>query len=180
MFDHYIKYGSKEKRITRDTVLLNTSFKNGQTIVIVSHDTEVGGAQQVVLLFAKWILSSTPFSVKFIAIGSGNWRYKFEDIASCLVLSDYQPIHRQKAIDNWLDADTSICFINSIASVEILNYLPCELPKLSFIHEMPKVLENYTNNVELLRINNVRILAGSQEVGKSFVCLLYTSDAADE
>ena len=167
LFDHYIRFGFKEQRQSIGS--LKKKIKNGKTILLVSHDTEVGGAQQVIKLFAQWLQESTPYYIQIVAIESGNLRHSFEEIAPCLVLSDYPLDERKKAIDTWLNVDVVACFINSIASVEVINHLDATVPLISFIHEMPKVLDMYPDNVELLRKKKVRVLAGSSEVGKAFV-----------
>lgn len=168
LFEHYIRFGAKEKRQIRAVRNHSHSLRNGKTILLISHDTEVGGAQQVVKLFAKWILSSTSYNIQIISVESGNLRHTFEEIAPCFVLSDYQRDDRKKAVKEWLSSNISACFMNSIASVEALNYLDHNMPLISFIHEMPKILNFHQDSIELLRINHVRILAGSVEVGKAF------------
>ena len=167
LFDHYIKFGVHENRqISENPIAISKSSK---TILLVCHDMDVGGAQQVLKLFANWIVASTPYKIQIVSIDSGNLRNSFEDIAPCLSLSDYQPADRSPALESWLNHDISAVFINSIASVEILNYINREIPAVSFIHEMPKLLDEYQDSVELLRKNGIRIIAGSKEVGNAFV-----------
>jgi glycosyltransferase involved in cell wall biosynthesis len=169
LFEHYISVGINEKRQTRDIKLKQSNFKRGGTLLLVTHDTEVGGAQQVLKLFARWIVMSTPYDIQIVSIKSGNLRHTFEEIAPCFVLSDIQIAGRKSALEAWMNHDICAVFINSIASVEVLNYIDQSIPSISFIHEMPKILEKYRDSIELLRNNNVRILTGGPEVGRAFV-----------
>lgn len=169
-FRHYKEHGYKEVRKIREAQqnIIHESKRRG-TFVLVTHDTDVGGAQHLLTLLAKWLGNRTRFSVQLIAINGGNLRHKFEEVAPLIVLSEHSEDSRKKIMNKWLSPDAVGAFVNSIASAEVLHYLPSELPIIAFIHELPQILDLYPDHVELIRNHALRVIGGGPDVSRSLV-----------
>lgn len=146
-----------------DAVDLTDAQSRG-TLVMVVHETEVGGAPHVVHQFAQWVRDHSRFGVRFVALNGGNLRHAFAKTAPLLVLSDLPEDARAAALVDWLGDDTRGVFVNSIVSGGILRYLPQDVPTLAFIHELPKVLDLYPEETALVRDKVQRVVGGGPEV----------------
>ncbi|WP_083097458.1 hypothetical protein [Pseudophaeobacter leonis] len=107
-------------------------------LLLVTHDTQLGGAQTVLRLFADWVTARTRFSVGIVAISGGHFRPEFEAIAPVFVLSDHAEADRAAALADWAGADVQAVFVNSIVSGSFYKYWPVETPSVAFIHDCPR------------------------------------------
>ncbi|NVO29167.1 glycosyltransferase [Donghicola sp. C2-DW-16] len=133
-------------------------------LLLVTHDTQLGGAQTVLRLFADWILSSTRFSVGIVAINGGHFRYEFEKIAPVFVLSDHEEADRAAALSEWAGEDVKAVFVNSIVSGAFYKYWQTDTPSVGFIHELPQILERYPEEVALVRDRTDHVICGGPDV----------------
>ncbi|MEY8879923.1 glycosyltransferase [Donghicola sp. XS_ASV15] len=133
-------------------------------LILVTHDTQLGGAQTVLRLLADWILSSTRFSVGIVAINGGHFRYEFEKIAPVFVLSDHAEDDRAAALAEWAGDDVQAVFVNSIVSGAFYKYWQADTPSVAFIHELPKILERYPEEVALVREQTDHVICGGPDV----------------
>lgn len=169
-FRHYMEHGYRENREIREITSnrLIESKKRG-TFLLVTHDTDVGGAQHLLGLLAGWIKKATRFDVQIISVKDGNLRHVFDEIAPLIVLHEHPEDQRSKVVSEWISPDVRCAFVNSIASAEILNHLPKNLPVVAFIHELPKVLNRYPEQVELVRSKACRVIGGGPTVSSALV-----------
>lgn len=133
-------------------------------LLLVTHDTQLGGAQTVLRLFADWVLSSTRFSVGIVAINGGHFRYEFEKIAPVFVLSDHEEEDRAAALSEWAGEDVKAVFVNSIVSGAFYKYWQADTPSVGFIHELPQILERYPEEVSLVRDRTDHVICGGPDV----------------
>lgn len=169
-FRHYIEHGHKESREIREITShkFEESKKRG-TFLLVTHDTDVGGAQHLLGLLANWLKKATRFNIQIISIKGGNLRHVFRDIAPLFVLNEHPESQRSKVVSDWISPDVRSVFVNSIASADILKHLPKGLPVVAFIHELPKILNLYPEQVELVRNKACRIIGGGPTVSSALV-----------
>ncbi|MEZ0468305.1 glycosyltransferase [Phaeobacter sp. SYSU ZJ3003] len=143
--------------------VLRTDGRRGR-ILLVTHDTQLGGAQTVLRLFADWLVSSTRFSVGIVAVNGGHFRPDFEKIAPVFVLSDHAEEDRAAALADWAGEDVQAVFVNSIVSGAFYKYWPTETPSVAFIHELPQILERYPEEVALVRARTDHVICGGPGV----------------
>ena len=137
------------------------------TLVMVVHETEVGGAPHVLHLFAEWVRNHTRFDVRIVAIFGGNLRQAFASVAPLLILTDFPEEQRKQVLKDWLGEDVRGVFLNSIASGKFLHYMPAGLPTVAFIHEMPQVMDLYPTEEALVRAHVQRIICGGPDVTRA-------------
>ncbi|KAG1648933.1 putative teichuronic acid biosynthesis glycosyltransferase TuaC [Nymphon striatum] len=180
-FVHFIGFGQKEGRSPTRTAssisnvvaassdmisqLQAQKLEKTGTIIVVSHDTELGGAQQVARVFAKWLLSATGYKVKFVTMRGGAFTHEFEEIAPTFNMQANKKTEVAANLREFAGEDIKAVFINSIASAGILEHWDTSLaPAIAFIHELPKVLEMYRSNVDLISDKATTIVSGSEAV----------------
>lgn len=137
------------------------------TLVMVLHETEVGGAPHVLKQFAQWVRDHTRFGVRLVSLTGGNLRDSFAQVGPLLVLSDLPEESRIGVLKDWLGPDVRGVFLNSIASGKFLRYMPPDLPTIAFVHELPQVLELFPEEVALVRNTVQRVICGGPEVTRA-------------
>ena len=147
----------------RDLAGLRADGRRGR-MLLVTHDTQLGGAQTVLRLLADWLQSSTRFSVGIVAINGGHFRPQFEEIAPVFGLSDHPEAERAAALADWVGEDVQAVFVNSIVSGAFYKYWPGETPSVAFIHELPQILEKYPEEVDLVRAHSDHVVCGGPGV----------------
>ncbi len=145
------------------TAALRDSGVRGK-ILLVTHDTELGGAQTVLRLFADWLQASTRFEVGIVSVGKGHFRPAFEEIAPVFVLADHPEESRAAALAAWAGDNVQAVFVNSIASGSFYRYAPAAWPSVGFIHELPQILTRYGPEVDLLRAHADHVVCGGPDV----------------
>lgn len=133
-------------------------------LLLVTHDTQVGGAPRVLKLFADWIQTSTRFSVGIVAINGGHFLPEFKEIAPVIVLSDYAEEDRAAALAEWAGDAVQATFVNSIASGSFYKYWPADTPSVAFIHELDKALKAYPKEIALVRAHADHVICGGPDV----------------
>ncbi|MDP3895529.1 MAG: glycosyltransferase, partial [Mesorhizobium sp.] len=145
--------------------------RNRGTILIVSHDAALGGAQQIIRTFAAWLLRSTRYEVRLVLLRGGDLVGRFNDIApTCNLAALSVGKSREQVVDElsaWAGDDVKAVFLNSAASGGFLDIWPRETPIVAFIHEMPKILKLYTTEFAKIRARAATIIAGSSAVRDS-------------
>ena len=154
---------AKLNTATQAMAALQAEGRRGR-LLLVTHDTQLGGAQTVLRLFADWVTSRTRFSVGIVAINGGHFRPEFEAIAPVFVLSDHAEQDRAAALADWAGADVQAVFVNSIVSGSFYKYWPVETPSVAFIHELPQILERYPDEVALVRAHTDHVICGGPGV----------------
>lgn len=134
------------------------------TVILVVHETEVGGAPHVLKQFAQWLRDRTRFEARIVALRGGNLRDVFGAVAPLLVLADYPEDKRADILSEWMGKDVRGCFLNSVASGDFLRYMPEGLPTVAFIHELPQVLDLFSDELDLVRDQVQRVIGGGPDV----------------
>lgn len=146
---------------------LSLAMPSRGTVVIVLHETEVGGAPALIRWFAKWLVEHTRFDVRFIALRGGNLMHVFQELAPVLVLSDLPSKRRAAAVAEFAGGDVKVVIVNSVASGDFLRICDLRAPVLSYIHELPKVMKLYQSELELILERSTLVLGCSQAVTDS-------------
>ncbi|CTQ32730.1 glycosyltransferase [Jannaschia rubra] len=133
-------------------------------ILLVTHETEVGGAPRVVRILAEWLQRSTRFSVGIVAMGGGNLRSAFEKVAPLIVLSDHAEEDRAEALAAWAGDDVRAILVNSVASGNFYRYWTKPTPSVAFLHELDRVLALFPGQIDLIRDRADHVIAGGPEV----------------
>lgn len=136
------------------------------TVILVVHETEVGGAPHVLRQFAHWMRNRTRFDARIVSLRSGNMRHDFAETAPLLVLSDYPEEDRTSILKDWMGENVCGVFLNSIASGGFLAYMPKGLPTMAFIHELPQVLDLFPAEVAIMRNQVQLVVGGGPEVSR--------------
>lgn len=170
---HYMAWGRQEGRAIRKPAgWVASAFGPGtaaKRILIACHDCEIGGAQRIAQLFAEWLLAHTRYDVAFVAVRGGAQRGKFAGIAPTFVIADYDEEDRAGQIANFLGDGVSAVFVNSIAAGSILRHLDHRLPVVGYIHELRILLDQYPEEVELVRERAANVIGGSDAVVRALV-----------
>lgn len=171
-FVHFMKYGQYEKRSPRPQGASGQALAapgglvhSSGTLLIVSHDAELGGAQQVVKVLAAWLQAATGYDVRIVATRGGPFITKFGEIAPTLDLSGIPQEDVEERLRAFAGNDVKAIFLNSIASAGFLkHWTDTSTPVLGFIHELPRILERYPENIQLLRERADTVIGGSEAV----------------
>lgn len=141
-----------------------TAPRDRGTIVIVSHDANVGGAQQVARVFGRWLLEHTRFDVKFVVMRGGGLLGAYAEIAPLFDMSAW-PAHEVEAkLQAFVGDEPLAIFVNSVASGGFLRHWHRPTPVVAFIHELSKLLQDHACELALIRQRAQVIVAGSAAV----------------
>jgi glycosyltransferase involved in cell wall biosynthesis len=159
---HFLGTGRFERRAPRPNA--KTFGQGTGTIIVVSHDAELGGAQQVTRVLANWIQSATQYEVKLVTMRGGAFASSFSDIAPTFEMTAHPPAEVAERLKIFAGPDVKAVFINSVASGSFLKHWDADTPVLAFIHELPKMLRHFSANLDLIRDRAKTIIAGSEAV----------------
>ncbi|SLN65002.1 GDP-mannose-dependent alpha-(1-6)-phosphatidylinositol monomannoside mannosyltransferase [Roseivivax jejudonensis] len=137
------------------------------TIVLVSHDAGVGGAQKLVQSMARWITDRTLYDVRIVCMEGGGLLHEFEAIAPTFVLSGAPEETAEAALDAFCGGAVRGLVMNSIASLGVLAHWGRDTPTIAYIHELPRVLASHPAAVALLRGRVDTVIAGSDAVAEA-------------
>lgn len=175
-FVHFMQFGRVEGRRPNKDATVNSRTATAdqecrrETIILVSHDAEVGGAQQVIRSFGNWLLDHTRFDVRFITMGGGALFKEFEKIAPTLNIKSCEKTELKSALEEFSGDRVAALLVNSVASGEIADLWPSrETAMLAFIHELPKLLELNRDKLRALEERCDFWLAGSEAVRRTLV-----------
>lgn len=177
---HYLAFGRAE---LRDPLPSSTSspninsrkkgFSGSGTILLVTHDMEVGGAQAIVRTIAKWLIDSTGYDVKIVAIRGGGHQFLFEQVA--LIFNLEEALKRgdrttaNKELQWFVGPEVRGILVNSIASYSFFEIWDQPTPAVAYIHELSKMIAAYADGLDILKKNVRAFFAGSEAV-KSVLC----------
>ena len=136
-------------------------------LILVVHETDVGGAPHVLKQIALWLRNRTRFDVRIVALKGGNLRAAFAEVAPLLVLTDHPISRRTEVVKEWIGDNVKGVFLNSIASGKFVQHMPTELPMIAFIHELPQVLDLFPAEIDLVRDAAQRVISGGPDVNKA-------------
>ncbi len=166
---HFLDSGRGEGRSpTAAAALGGQVARDRGTILIVSHDAELGGAQRVARVFAEWLLASTKFEVKFVTMKGGPFLDHFRRIADTFdvggELVGATPEELSRRLEEFAGPSVKAVFLNSAASGGFLSHWSRDTPILAFVHELPKLLASLDREFRLILDRANTIIAGSEAV----------------
>ncbi|MEB3260879.1 MAG: glycosyltransferase [Cyanobacteriota bacterium] len=160
--------GLRERLIGFGQTRWNASL-DSKSILIVLHDLEVGGAQDLMLAFGAWLKARTQYSPVFIAMRTGTNFRMFTEVYPSLVLdcSPENELANKRLVAEFIGQHKpTLGLVNSVASGGICDYLPSDIsfPWLAYIHELNQLLEIFKDN--LVKLNSLcqAFIAGSMVV----------------
>lgn len=158
--------------------------RNCGTIILVTHDTNVGGAQHIANMLASWLLASTKYAVKIVSMRQGTRAADFEKIAPVFDIESNARRYDRETVMQMLQGfagpDVRGILINSVASGGFFDYWDRTTPAIAYIHELPRVIERFGPNIEKIKARTKRILAGSPPVRDALVASFGVSGALCE
>jgi len=140
--------------------------------LIVLHDLEVGGAQDLMLSFGEWLHTRTQYSPVFIAMRTGANFKSYTEHYPSLVLdcSPENSLANLRLVTEFVAHHNPVLgIINSVASGKVCQYL-CEsspIPWFAYIHELHNLLEAYKENLSQLNGFCQAFIAGSPAVSSA-------------
>lgn len=128
-----------------------SAFTSDWTILFVSHDAELGGAQIVLLNVIKWFKTHTWLTIKILCLNGGKLLYRFKELADTYVLSDSDKramrTNQQDLTDqllNFCGGTPDLIYGNTVASGEAYHWLiKLGAPVLTHLHEMEMSINEY-------------------------------------
>lgn len=169
-FIHFLTIGRDERRSPLRHGLgaggLSTTNlpRTSGTIILVSHDAELGGAQQVVRILAKWLLSATRYEIKLVTMRGGPFVHEFSAIAPTFEVSAHSKELVADKLKLFAGENVKAIFVNSVASGGFLTHWKQSTPVVAFIHELPKLLRHFKNDLDLITQRASLIVGGSEAV----------------
>lgn len=156
---HADTYSGGENVVAHGVAIAQTPTKNQKStrhVVLVSHDAHIGGAPNVVISLAKWFVAHTDYKVSIVCMGGGPIVGKFEAIADTIVLGGLEIDPRyhgdaRRMVSEFVNGEPSFIILNSVASGGFLDVNPYDVPIFSYIHELPKILDMFLPQLELIR-----------------------------
>ncbi|MCV0408121.1 MAG: glycosyltransferase [Rhizobiaceae bacterium] len=141
------------------------------TILIVTHDAELGGAQHVARTFAAWLKAATLYDVRIVMMRGGAFAYLLGRIApTCNIESMLETMPRaevEATLREWAGDDVRAIFLNSTASGGFLDFWKERTPTIAFIHELPKILKLFPSEFALIKERADLIVGGSEPVSQA-------------
>ena len=159
---HYIEHGRSEGRLISflKTELLTeiqekaNPFKElsiqPHSILFISHDARLAGAEMLLLHLLKWFAKHTAYQLKIICIEGGVLLEQFKALGSTIVWKEfiiYNPkkLDRQKALINFC-GKIDLIYGNTVVSPVIYNELIfLKVPIITHIHELEKSIKKYVD-----------------------------------
>ncbi len=168
---HFLAFGQYEGRSPKYSVTLPTTTRDMQfgartsgRIVLVSHDFDVGGAQQLLRSLAEWLLATTKYDVCFVAPRDGGHRHLFEAIAPVHVLPEALSDQAVTELRNFIGPTIRAVFINSIVSARFFDFWEENTPAVCYVHELQKIIDMFPRSIELLKQRCITFIGGSEAV----------------
>jgi glycosyltransferase involved in cell wall biosynthesis/SAM-dependent methyltransferase len=140
------KYGFAWLNATR-RALLPSSTLFPAPVLIIGHDAERAGAQNVLLSLLREWKRTRPFPFCLLLNGDGAMRSEFEACCPTLVLSDHPaPEKRRAALDAFLITRPRLVFSNTVVNGPLLKELQwLAVPVITHVHELQKSIERWAS-----------------------------------
>jgi glycosyltransferase involved in cell wall biosynthesis len=179
---HYLVWGRPEGRRIKaasepsrfrpnDAPIQHYSGRN--TILFISHEGNIAGAQILLLNLLRWIAKNTAFSLKIIALEGGPLLKEFEELAPVLNWQNYKSITDPFSLNRILSEfcpKADLVYGNTVLATRIYQYLSyLKAPFVTHIHELQKVISHFQEQgkVESLAKFNHHIIACSPAVAQN-------------
>ena len=140
------KYGYSYLNATKQAIgkTINNPTVSAGRILFVSHDAFFAGAQLILLNTVKWLSKNTSLKLKVLFIAGGKLLGEFSKYAETHVLTNSNNGDELREIEGFMDKDTNLIYMNSVASGKITKTLSqFNIPVLLHVHELQKSIEVY-------------------------------------
>lgn len=114
------------------------------SLLIVSHDANLGGAQSVLLNIMAWIKKNSNLKIKCLCLsrGEGKWLHRFENLGKTLIFDEVSEIIFKNFIK-----DVNLIYGNTVVAGRIYSFLSqFNLPILTHFHEMELSISYYAKD----------------------------------
>ena len=140
------------------------------TLIFTSHDTNLGGAQNLILTLLQWLHAHTNLNIKVVCASGGPLKEKFESLYPTFIVDNGLPRSEAKTRAQLLrfcgDKVTAL-FMNSVVSASLLEYLKSvDAPRILYAHELKNSIEKFYGTERLAQSIDLidEFIGGSQPV----------------
>lgn len=149
-------------------------FEGQKTLLFVSHDANLGGAQIVILSLLKWVTLNTNYKILILLLQGGALIDRFRSYGEVLNYSDL--LERYSSQDERIETikkhtgnKLTLIYVNSILGCRVLRELSAlNAPIITHVHELKESINYYAdkNIVEQMLFFTDRYIACSSAVQK--------------
>lgn len=140
------------------------------TLIFTSHDTNLGGAQNLILTLLQWLHAHTNLNIKVVCASGGPLKEKFEALYPTFIVDNGLPRSESKMRTQLLrfcgDKVTAL-FMNSVVSTSLLEHLKAvDAPRILYAHELKNSIEKFYGTERLAQSIDLidAFIGGSQPV----------------
>lgn len=118
-----------------------------ETLIFTSHDTNLGGAQNLILTLLRWMKVHTKLRIKILASSGGALKNQFEALYPTYIIdkesADIKPrLHDE--IQRFCGNNVVAIFMNTVVSADLLTFIESiDAPKILYAHELKKSIEKF-------------------------------------
>lgn len=170
------KYGYAYLQATSNALLsLKSDIKTGNwSILFVSHDANLGGAQKSFLSIINWFKNHTFIQVRILCLGGGRLLSDFEKISNVLVLQPDDISSEQSCTERVIDfcgGIPALIYANTVVSARAYRCLSrLSVPIITHVRELESSIQKYASAFigDLLEYTSVYI-SNSHAVQRNLV-----------
>ena len=137
--------------ITEDNKVPDYPSAANWSILFISHDAIMGGAQTVLLNTISWIKAHTKLSVKILCLEGGEWLHHFRDLADTVVLVELEQAASTSSEKELINQIIQFCngkpdliYGNTVAAGQAYQWLSkLGVPILTHFHELETSIKRY-------------------------------------
>lgn len=144
-------------------------------ILFLTHNSEIGGAQRVILNFISWFKTQTdlPFEIISCLPGKNQLLPEFEALSNVSLFYSLSDHDKENLKEKLIEEQIALIFSNTIVNIEVQQFLSfLGVPQIVFVHELSYVLNAFPQigrNIEWLRRNISHFIACSNAVKDTLI-----------
>ncbi len=120
---------------------------NEPTLLFTSHDTNLGGAQNLLLTLLRWLKAHTRLKIRVLAVSGGVLQAQFEELFPTYIISETMADsdqHTKTEVLRFCGENVGLIFMNTVVSTALLPYLkPIKAPRVLYVHELKNSIEKF-------------------------------------
>ncbi|MGH1541892.1 MAG: glycoside hydrolase family 99-like domain-containing protein [Arenicella sp.] len=120
---------------------------NEPTLLFTTHDTNLGGAQNLLLTLLRWLKAHTRLKIRILALSGGVLESQFEELFPTYIIGKTTAESDQKTkaeVLHFCGENIRLVFMNTVVSTALLPYLkPIKAPRLLYVHELKNSIEKF-------------------------------------
>ena len=141
------KYGYAYLDATGRAIQDSLGQKRTWTILFVSHNAHLGGAQLSLLSIIRWFKTYTNIDIKILLLGEGNLLNDYKAIEDVLLYSDFEDLPEDLKLDrliDYCDGSPDLIYGNSAVSGKVYHWISeLDVPILTHFRELESSIEKY-------------------------------------